>query len=47
MSSPVIIDYYTDMLCIWAWIAQRRTEELAEAWRDKVDIRYRFVNVFR
>ena len=46
MSSSMIIDYYTDVLCVWAWIAQRRTEELASAWNEKVDIRHRFVNVF-
>lgn len=42
----MIIDYYTDVLCVWAWIAQRRTEELEAAWSEKVDIRYRYVNVF-
>ena len=36
MSSPLIIDYYTDVLCVWAWIAQRRVDELKEQWGDKV-----------
>ena len=40
------IDYYTDVLCIWAWIAQRRTEELESTWGDKIDLKHRYVNVF-
>jgi len=46
MTQPLAIDYYTDILCIWAWIAQRRTEELEAAWGDKIDLRHRYVNVF-
>ena len=46
MSEPAVIDYFTDVLCVWAWIAQRRTEELESTWGDQVDLRYRYVNVF-
>lgn len=46
MDKHLAIDYYTDMLCVWAWIAQRRTEELETTWGDKIDLRYRYVNVF-
>ena len=46
MDKPLVIDYFTDILCIWAWIAQRRTEELESTWRGKVDLRHRYVNVF-
>lgn len=46
MDKPLAIDYYTDALCVWAWIAQRRTEELESTWGDKIDLRYRYVNVF-
>ena len=28
MNQPLVIDYYTDILCVWAWVAQRRIEEL-------------------
>ena len=28
MGSPLSIDYYTDILCVWAWIAQRRIDQL-------------------
>jgi len=41
-----IIDYYTDLLCVWAWITQPRLQELASDWQDQVVIRYRYVDVF-
>ncbi len=46
MDKPLVIDYYTDMLCIWAWIAQRRIEELQEQWSDKVVLRHHYLNLF-
>jgi predicted DsbA family dithiol-disulfide isomerase len=30
MKKPLVIDYYSDILCVWAWIAQRRIEELKQ-----------------
>lgn len=46
MDKPLIIDYYTDILCIWAWIAQRRIDELNNQLKDKIEIRHFFVDVF-
>lgn len=46
MSQPLIIDYYTDVLCIWAWIAQRRIEELNDQLGDQIKLRYLYVDVF-
>ena len=46
MSSPLVIDYYSDVLCIWAWISQRRIVELKEQWGDKIEIRYHYLNLF-
>jgi len=46
MSSSLEVDYYSDVLCVWAWIAQRRIEEIQENWGDAVHMRFRFVNVF-
>jgi predicted DsbA family dithiol-disulfide isomerase len=40
------IDYFTDVLCVWAWIAQRRVDELKEQFGDKVRFNYRYVDVF-
>jgi len=44
--SPLIIDYYSDVLCAWSWIAQRRNDELQSQWGDKVLLRPHFLNLF-
>lgn len=41
-----VIDYYTDMLCVWAWIAQPRLEELQRQWHQKIEVRHRYVDIF-
>lgn len=40
------IDYYSDVLCVWAWIAQPRLEELEKQWGARIAIRHHFVDVF-
>ncbi len=42
----VVVDYYTDVLCVWAWIAQPRLDKLCSEWREQVTVRYRYVDVF-
>ncbi len=37
---------YSDMLCIWAYVAERRLEELAENFGDQITINSRFCSVF-
>ena len=44
--SPISIDYYTDVLCIWAWIAQPRLEELHKQWGNKIRVHHRYVDIF-
>ena len=46
MDKPLIVDYYTDILCVWAWIAQRRIDELNSKLSDQIDVRYFYVDVF-
>lgn len=46
MQPPIIIDYYTDVLCVWAWIAQRRLEELHEQFKDKIIINHYYIDLF-
>ncbi len=46
MSREIIVDYYSDILCVWAWIAQPRLEELARQWQDRVTVNHHFVDVF-
>ena len=40
------IDYYSDILCVWAWIAQPRLEELERQWGDRISVRHHFVDIF-
>lgn len=44
--SPVAVTYYSDVLCVWAYIAQVRLDELRRHFEDKVKIVPRMVPVF-
>jgi predicted DsbA family dithiol-disulfide isomerase len=46
LSAPIVIDYYSDVLCVWAWIAQPRLEELQRQWGSDIIIRHRYVDIF-
>jgi predicted DsbA family dithiol-disulfide isomerase len=46
MSSPLEVDYYTDVLCVWAWIAQHRIDEIEKEWGERIRLRHHCVNVF-
>ncbi len=46
MSSPIEIDYYTDVLCVWAWIAQRRIDELCQDYGDQIKLNYHYLPLF-
>ena len=46
MTKPVVIEYYSDILCVWAWIAQRRIEELNDKLAGKIELRYHYLDVF-
>ena len=46
MKEPLIINYYTDILCVWAWIAQRRVDELNSQLGSEIALRYQYVDVF-
>ena len=43
---PLVIEYYTDVLCIWAWIAQRRIEEVVAENGSKVKFQHRYLDLF-
>jgi predicted DsbA family dithiol-disulfide isomerase len=45
-NTPTVVDYYTDILCVWAWIAQPRLEELQKQWSRQIKVRYRYVDIF-
>lgn len=42
----VVIDYFTDVLCIWAYGARPRIEQLRETFGPQVRIRFRYLQVF-
>ena len=44
--SPVRVSYYSDVLCIWAYIAQRRLEELIQKFGNELSIDAHFCSVF-
>ena len=46
MKTPLPIHYYSDMLCIWAWIAQLRIDELHRQLEGKIELHHHFVDVF-
>lgn len=46
MSTPLVIDYYSDVLCVWAWIAQRRIDELNKQLGDKIEFKYHYLDIF-
>lgn len=45
-NAAVTIDYYSDVLCVWAWIGQPRLEELQRQWGESVIVRHRYVDIF-
>lgn len=44
--SPVRVAYFSDILCVWAFAAQRRVEQLAETFGDQVAVEARFCSIF-
>lgn len=40
------IDYYSDVLCVWAWIAQRRIDELNLQFADRIEWHHHYADVF-
>lgn len=43
---PITIEYFTDVLCIWAYGAQVRIDELEKDFGEKVDVVCRFLPLF-
>jgi predicted DsbA family dithiol-disulfide isomerase len=42
----VRIDYFSDVLCIWAYVAQIRLDELRHAFKEQISVRHHFIPVF-
>ena len=43
---PIQLEYFTDVLCVWAWIAQPRLKELQKQWSGRIELQYRYIDVF-
>ncbi|MBS1122268.1 MAG: putative dithiol-disulfide isomerase involved in polyketide biosynthesis [Deltaproteobacteria bacterium] len=46
MPPRIQIHHFSDVLCVWAYIAQRRMDELRQEFGDRVDVDHRLVDVF-
>ena len=44
--NPINIDYFTDVLCVWAWIAQLRLDEIHRQWGKQISVSHRYVDIF-
>lgn len=45
-NNQITIDYFSDILCVWAWISQRRVDELNKHFKSKIAIRHQFIDIF-
>jgi predicted DsbA family dithiol-disulfide isomerase len=46
MSRNLSLTYYSDVLCVWAYISQARVDEVSRNFSDQISIDYRFCSVF-
>ena len=46
MSNPLSLEYYSDILCVWAWISQKRLDELEANFGAQIETRFHFIDVF-
>lgn len=46
MTQSLSLTYYSDVLCVWAYIAQARVDEVAQQFSGQVSIDHRFCSVF-
>ena len=44
--TPVVINHFSDVLCIWAYVAQIRIDELRREYNHAIQIEYHFTPVF-
>ena len=45
-NTPTSITCYTDILCVWAYIAERRLAEIRSVFGSKVTIDHRYISLF-
>ena len=42
----IAFSYWSDPLCIWAYVAQDKLDRTLREWGEKLDVSYRIVPVF-
>ncbi len=45
-STPIRIDYFSDVLCVWAYTAQIRLDELEAHFGHRIELQHHFIPVF-
>lgn len=45
-NDQIVIDYYTDILCVWAYVAQIRVDEVKNEFGDDVVFKQHFFSLF-
>lgn len=43
---PIVIDHFSDVLCVWAYAAQIRLDELRREFGQHIQINYHFIQIF-
>ena len=43
---PIRIEYFSDLLCVWAYAAQIRLDELQQHYASDIEVHYHFIPVF-
>jgi predicted DsbA family dithiol-disulfide isomerase len=46
MKNPIQISYFSDVLCVWAYVSQIRLDELKNNFSDKVEVKHHHVTLF-
>lgn len=46
MQPTLTVSYFSDVLCVWAYVAQIRLDELRRQFGDQVRVQYRFLPLF-
>ena len=45
-TNTIRIDYFSDVLCVWAYVAQIRLDELRSAFNEQIVFRHHFIPLF-
>ena len=46
MTEPLRIEYFSDIMCVWAYAGQIRLDELSHQFGARIHVEYRFMNIY-